>query len=364
MKVLFVAPLPPPTTGQSLACQVLLDELHARGDDVTVININKASLKSGVGSIGRILEIAGFLWRLLVDRRRYDLVYYTPAESYAGGLKDLCVYLVLGRRLRHAFIHMHGGAGMRRLLSDEYPGVRAINAFFLRRMRGVVVLGRTFVSMYATLIPANRIKIVANFAQDDLFADRDSLRRKFLASTKLRVLYLSNLIPGKGYDDLLEAVALLSDEQRSNLTVDFAGLFESEEARQDFMHRISTLDCVKYHGGVFGEKKRDLLLGAHVFCLPTYYPYEGQPISILEAYAAGCAVVTTAHSGIPDVFEGEKNGVLVQARSPQSIAAALERVSREPRLVRRCALTNARVARRLYTRRRHLERLVGVLTGL
>ena len=52
--------------------------------------------------------------------------------------------------------------------------------------------------------------------------------------------------------------------------------------------------------------------------MPTYYPYEGQPISIIEAYAMGCVVISTNHSGIPYIFS-DKNGFIVEKNSISSL---------------------------------------------
>ena len=67
-----------------------------------------------------------------------------------------------------------------------------------------------------------------------------------------------------------------------------------------------------------------LYLKSQIFCLPTYYPFEGQPISILEAYATGCFVITTGHSGIPEIFRDKINGIMVEPKSVQSIKQAIE----------------------------------------
>ena len=64
-----------------------------------------------------------------------------------------------------------------------------------------------------------------------------------------------------------------------------------------------------------GTQKKDLYSNAHIFCLPTYYPWEGQPFCILEAYAAGCVVITTNHSGISQVFKDGINGIEVEKKS-------------------------------------------------
>ena len=50
-----------------------------------------------------------------------------------------------------------------------------------------------------------------------------------------------------------------------------------------------------------------------MFILPTRYPNEGQPISILEAMGNAMFIITTDHAGIPDVVQDGKNGVVATA---------------------------------------------------
>jgi glycosyltransferase involved in cell wall biosynthesis len=53
---------------------------------------------------------------------------------------------------------------------------------------------------------------------------------------------------------------------------------------------------------------------------------EGQPISILEAYASGCVVITTGQAGIRDIFTDGINGYEVQPDDQQSIKLMIEKV--------------------------------------
>jgi glycosyltransferase involved in cell wall biosynthesis len=360
MRVLFIAPLPDPVTGQSLACQVLLDGLKAAGHAVDTININKASLKSGDGSWARIQDVMRYAWRARRLAPRADLIYFTISESIAGNLKDLLIYLACFPRLKRMVIHLHGGAGMRVLMHDR-PRLSAANRFFLQRLGGIVLLGARHLDILRDLSSQAHIHLVPNFAQDEYFLDEADIQRKFLTRRPLKLLYLSNLISGKGYLELMAAYEALDPNEQQQLQLDFAGAFETPTDEATFMQRLARLPSAHYHGVVGGRLKAQLLASAHVFCLPTYYPYEGQPISILEAFASGCAVITTDHSGIFDVFDPARAGLAVKKRSVPSLTEALRRCLNEPDLLRAAGLHNRREADLHYRVATYNRRLVSLL---
>lgn len=360
-RILFIAPLPPPITGQSLACDALHEDLTARGFHILLVNLSKKTFRQSVDSIGRVYEIAQVLWRTAIIRQSAERVYFTPAESIAGNLKDLLIMAVLGSRLRCTYLHLHGGAGMRVLLSDRHPWLRRLNAWFLRRVAGVIVLGQRHVDIYSSLMPPERIQVVRNFAPNEMFVNAAELSEKWANTEVLQVLFLSNLLPGKGYEELLQAIARLPPDLAVRHRFSFAGGFESEAAKQSFLDAIKNMPHVRYHGTVHGNEKRELFRQAHLFCLPTYYPYEGQPISILEAYAAGCAVATTDHSGIYDIFTPGENGWQVMPRSPESLVEMLAKVASHAPEAARIGHANYVAANTSFRREHHLAALRGSL---
>ena len=146
------------------------------------------------------------------------------------------------------------------------------------------------------------------------------------------------------------------------LKIDFAGDFESENQRKKFLSKIKNSEAIEYHGVVYGEEKKKLFANAHIFCLPTYYSYyEGQPISILEAYASGCVVITTNHGGICDIFEDGENGFYVEKKSPNSIKVTLEKILEKKKILLRIALRNRRLAEEKYTRSNYIASLTRIL---
>lgn len=63
---------------------------------------------------------------------------------------------------------------------------------------------------------------------------------------------------------------------------------------------------------------------ASLVVLPSYR--EGMPKALLEAAAAGRAIVTTDAPGCRDVVEPEKNGLLVPVKEPEALASAIEQL--------------------------------------
>ncbi|WP_390454828.1 glycosyltransferase family 4 protein [Chryseobacterium sp. Alg-005] len=151
-------------------------------------------------------------------------------------------------------------------------------------------------------------------------------------SEPIVILYLSNMIEGKGFWDVLEAGNLLYNKYNKNIKLIFAGRFledledtlckTSEEARDLFSKKLKEYnlsDKTVYYEGLYGAQKEEAFLNAHFFILPSYYINEGQPVSVLEAIAYGCVPIVTEYRLIPSMVNNE-NGFFVKPKSPEEIA--------------------------------------------
>lgn len=342
LDILFIAPLPPPVHGQSLASKVFLDELSKR-HRITVVDMAKMKTKGVWAGVRRVYQIVSILTRIAAHVRRADRIYLTISQSFWGNLKDLLVYLICFGKLDRMVIHLHGGASMERIMHGN-PVAAAVNAFFLSKVQAVVILGESHRGIFAGAVPQEKIRVVPNFAEDWLFIDEERLEAKFSEPGRVQFLYLSNFLPGKGYEEILEAWEGLPGAVKERASIHFAGAFNSESMKRKFLRRIEGDGKLNYHGVVGGAEKKSLLHSSHVFCLPTYYANEGQPISILEAYASGCAVITTGHSGIPDIFTDGENGFRVEKRSVASLREAMASVLARPGALMPIAARNRKMA--------------------
>ena len=95
MKILFIAPLPPPIDGQSKASKVLFDALTFDKETIVeVVNFNKTNYKNGIKngsvSIKRLTEVFTVLKKIFLSEGN-DIIYLSLSESTAGNIKDLLI---------------------------------------------------------------------------------------------------------------------------------------------------------------------------------------------------------------------------------------------------------------------------------
>ena len=99
---------------------------------------------------------------------------------------------------------------------------------------------------------------------------------------------------------------------------------------------------------------RACLMAADIFLIPSLW--ENCPYACLEAMAAGCAIVSTDHGGMPELIEDGQNGLLARSGEAASYITALERLIEDAPL-RAClgaaarrrveeSLTDVHIARR------------------
>ena len=345
MKIVYIAPLPPPLAGHSLAAKVLHDHLQLT-HEVAAVDFNKESFVEGIRGFKRVFEVIGILREITRKKKNADVIYLTISESFAGNVKDIFTYMICRRKLNRMYIHLHGGS-IKRLLWDKYPLLHKINRYFIKKMAGVIISGQSHMEVFSDMIDQSRIYSIPNFALDELFATDEQINQKFAVREPLRVLYISNMIDKKGYNELASAYIALPPGVQSQIKLDFAGRFELETQKAEFLEKIAGFPNMQYHGMLSNEAKRDLFFQAHAFCLPTSF-FEGQPISILEAYAAGCVVITTGQSGILDVFTDKLNGFQLQNGKADAIRNTLEDLVHSADQLHSTGLANAETARKKY----------------
>lgn len=298
-KILFVAYFPPPIHGLSKAVDTLYNSIIKKNYDIYKIDISSN------------YKIIGTLLKLLYVRT--DVVYFTISQSKWGNLRDLLLLAFIYLKGVKCIIHLHGGY-YDKLMSDECNYIqRKLNVCLMSKVNKGIVLGSSLIKVFRGYIPAEKIRVVPNCIDDEFILQAIDEKTEMLTmQNKIHVVYLSNFIKEKGYREVLEVARIIKVRGREkDFVFHFAGKFFDMSEQLFFEKYIERegLSNIDYHGIVLAEEKNKLLKKGNVMILLTRYPSEGQPISLLEGMGNGMAIVTTNHSGIPDIVT-EHNGYI------------------------------------------------------
>ncbi len=130
----------------------------------------------------------------------------------------------------------------------------------------------------------------------------------------------------KGFDLLIDACAMLRDSAH-HFECRIVGYGDQRHALAQQIRDMGLEDQVCLGEPVDGQEVRQLLRQANIFVLPCRISEDGDrdgiPNAILEAMSCELPVVSTTVSGIPEVIESQRNGLLVPPDDATALAGAL-----------------------------------------
>lgn len=373
---LLIGPLPKnQASGVSLGFDSLVSGFRSAGLPFCVVDTVRLGMVANPGrlnarrAMGSLMAVISAWYRIPGAHS----VYMTIASSRLGFLRDFLIIWAAVICRKRIITHLKGG-GYAEFYANQPAWLRGIIRETLNRVTNIVVLGELLKSQFDFVDRSDEGLIVIPNGLLPGSEYAESSGKSIQDGETIRLLYLSNMVPSKGYMDLLKACELLRS-RGVDICCDFCGAFldpaidkmvEGKDLKRQFQAEVDKLGLervVVFHGTVRGERKRALLSAAHVFVLPTYYPWEGQPISIIEALAVGTPVISTAYKGIPEQVLDGFNGRLVSPCEPSEIANAVESIVADEDAYRTMSQNCIRHFEKHFRREVHLERLVSLISN-
>lgn len=370
-KLIVIGIYPPPFNGQSVAFKLLVDKLAESKKDFVLINI--AGSYRTRKHIPHFLRIYDYLYVFLklifhcINCR--PTVYVQMSQSKNGFRRDIIINKITKLFGGKLIGHLHGGNydGFYASVDNK---MKSIICKEILRYDKIIVLSERLRNMFS-FQPAisSRILCISNgigYASDFI------VKKHISRQTKIRILYLSNLIISKGYFVVLESLKLLSDKNISFEAV-FCGDFSSEDKssresllveKRRFFEKIASYSLqssVRYEGVVTGDRKNEFLNNAHFFILPTRYINEGQPISVIEAMKFGCAVISTNFRAIPEMVVNKTTGFLLNEISAEEICSTIISCLDNSNLYERISQNAQEYYKRNLTADIHISKMINVL---
>ena len=173
-------------------------------------------------------------------------------------------------------------------------------------------------------ISPSRITVIPNGIDGERFTqpvDVAAVRAALGVSTGPVIGLAARLTEQKGVIYLLQAVVQLR-EQYPGLQVLIAGSGDQEDYLKRAAAELGVANAVQFLG--MRLDMPELVRAFDVYVIPSIW--EGLPMALLEAFAAGTPVVASDVGGVGKVIRHRENGSLVPARDPAALAAELAHV--------------------------------------
>ena len=320
----YVYPLP---GGVNQHVRYLYDNLRLRGHDVRiltsshglqrasegdVIRIGKGFSMPANGSVGTVTVSPRYLSQVddVLERERFDLLHFH--EPFVPFLS--LVVLRQSTSVNIATFHAYGG------FSPAYELGSRVMGSYAQRLHGRIAVSaaaRHFIDRY---FPGD-YKVIPNGVDIGRFERAVPIAR-WQDGTR-NILFVGRFEPRKGLLELLKAYRILRKTGCQCRLLVVGGGPQEREARRYLMTR--KMGGVEFLGRVSDEVRDALFKTADVYCSPATGG-ESFGIVLLEAMAAGTAIVASDIHGYKGVVRRDREGLLVPPRDKKALAGALARV--------------------------------------
>ncbi|HTM76357.1 MAG TPA: glycosyltransferase family 4 protein [Devosia sp.] len=280
------------------------------------LHVRFAATRGNGHLVFSIWHMSVFILKMLVLRLagRLDVVHLNLAVDGSTWRKLILAWLA--HRLGVAYlVHLHGSEYQDFWTTAPNRRNRVVNWLFGHAGR-VVVLGTMWRKMVLERLPAlaSRVVIVPNAAPRPKLEHRGG-------GNLVHILFLGRLGDRKGVPQLGEALARMKADPGWRATI--AGDGHVEEARSRAAE-MGLSERVDIPGWIGPDGVAELIANADILVLPSFH--ENLPISIIEAMAAGLAIVTTPVGAVEDIITDAVNGLLVPPGDVDALTTALSRL--------------------------------------
>jgi phosphatidylinositol alpha-mannosyltransferase len=334
MKIGLVTPyIDPLPGGVNQHVRYLYENLRLRGHDVRIISsshglqrasegdvirIGRGFSMPANGSVGTITLSPRFLSQVrdVLDREQFDLLHFH--EPFVPFLSP--IVLRLSTSVNVATFHAYGG------FSPSYEFGSRVMRGYAERLHGRIAVSGAAKHFIDRYFPGD-YRVIPNGVDVDRFRRAVPLARWQDGTRNL--LFVGRFEPRKGLLELLKAYRILRKTGCDCRLLVVGGGPLGREARRYVATR--RLKGVEFLGRVTDEEKAQLFRTADVYISPATGG-ESFGIVLLEAMAAGTAIVASDIHGYKGVVRRGREGLLVPPREPKAIAGAIARLLRDDEL--------------------------------
>ncbi|MBC2180761.1 glycosyltransferase [Listeria booriae] len=142
----------------------------------------------------------------------------------------------------------------------------------------------------------------------------------------LQLLLVARLTEKKGISDAIHAVQMLQNHGIDTV-LHIVGDGEDRASLEEMVKQQGLQNQVQFHGFLDQAQVKERFCASDIFILPSVVAQDGDmegiPVSLMEAMAQGKPVISTVHSGIPELVTHGESGFLVPERDAEALGRAI-----------------------------------------
>lgn len=292
--------------------------------NLEIIKFNTCAVKRAAGSDASFnkenIKNALYLYNTITDsikENNPDILYYHSSVRYAL-LKDLLILrnAKINTKIK-TVIHIHF-ADYEKIMTGNSLIDKLILSILKKYVDVIVFLSKTTMNSFVKHgIDRKKCTVIYNFNTLTL-KESDISNSNQNEDKTIRLLFVGTIGKRKGFFDLVKALERV-DKNKYELHV--CGEATDEESKELFEKCKNEMKKnLVFHGFVSGEERDYIYKKADIMILPSYG--EGLPMVILEAFSAGCAVISTNVGAIPEILKDE-NGTIIEPGDIDALSQAI-----------------------------------------
>ncbi len=294
--------------------------------------------------ISRVLRTARRL-RARLRAEQFDVVHLNSSFDARALLRDVATLSRIRRVTPgRIFIKFHGSDAD--LLRTSDPVLRRFARTLLARVHGIGVLSSEERENFVRAgVAAARLFVVKNVvtAAPPASAPAPALRARLNVPADVPLLlFIARFIPAKGLLDVIRAGALLREQGHEFRLLCVGDGPARRDAEQEVV-RLGLQTHAQFFGYIPEAETQIFYDECTLLVFPTYH-YEGFPMVIFKALAAGLPVITTRIRAARDYLREPDNCLWAEPQQPAQLATCIAQLLTQPQLRATMAHNNRALA--------------------